>query len=1116
MANTYEILMKIGGELDSSFSKSAVDAAKSLSGIKVDAGELKSTFEEDVSALTKRAKDIETAFRASASGMNDWSSTSEGLNTRISSLGEKLGVEKEQLGVLREEFVRLQSAEGNNTEALSRVASQMSYAERAIQGTQKDIDKYGAALKETESPMAALDERLSQMGQQIQLSTSKFDITAAAMGNWSEKSEGLRAKLASLSEVVVTQKERVAAMEDVYAQVAAKEGSTSAAAQELAIRLNEEKASLAAVQSDIQKYSADLSEAESKEKEQSSAIGKMKSSFSELGEKAKSTGGGITSMLSGLKGTIAGFAAGIVGSLSMDTIINSTDKAEQTTAQMEAVLKSTGGAAGMTEKQLNDLAMAQAKVTTYSAGTTKEAENMLLTFTNIKGNVFPQTTTAAEDMATAMHTDATSAALTLGKALNDPAQGLSKLTKQGVTFTDSQKKQIDAMEKSGNVAGAQTLMLQELEKEFGGSAKAAGSTLSGQTQIMENNLKSTGVQIATSLMPIAQTVLPMIIDGAQNLAKAIASHKAEIVGAVQGAEKIIKGVFDTVSKIMQKVGPLINPIITDIEKIASRLLPNMSNSMGGLGSKIAGVVAGALTTFKGILDWMASHGEAVRTIVTGLAIGFAAIKIGGGVVKGINGISQAVGKAKDAAGHLKGAFDKIKGAAGAFKAVGSGIASIGSKFGGAIQGAGKLAGSLGKAALGFIKMGAEAAASGAKLAIQKGAELAVAAAEKVAAAVQWLLNAAMDANPIGIIIVLIAAAVAAIVILWNKNAAFRDFIIAAFGVIKNFLLGVWNEIKAAFSVVGDFFAAVFQAAVSGIQAAWNGITGFFRGIWNGIVAVFSAVAGWFSDAFQAAWNGIVTVWNVVTGFFRGIWNGIVGVFNGVDGWFGNIFSGAVNAVQSAWSGITGFFSGIKNGIGGAFSGIGDTIKGAFTAGIDFIKNLPGQMLQWGSDMINGLVSGIKNGIGAITGAVSNIANTIKSFLHFSVPDTGPLKDADTYGPDFIDLIGTGITKNAGKLKGAAKTAATAIANGFNPKLPESNGGGGPTGRTPAPGGFPSIPSGSGAPAGTQPVQVQYAPQIIIKGNASKEDMEKVLDDDRTKFDRLMKEWLHGKRRVSPA
>src|SRR5260221_6088269 len=106
----------------------------------------------------------------------------------------------------------------------------------------------------------------------------------------------------------------------------------------------------------------------------------------------------------------------------------------------------------------------------------RSGENMLLTFTNIKGKAFDQASTAALDMATAMNNGAkpsaeqlSKTAIMLGKALNDPITGMGALHKVGVTLDDQQKKQIKTMMAAGDTAGAQGVILKELAKEFGGS-----------------------------------------------------------------------------------------------------------------------------------------------------------------------------------------------------------------------------------------------------------------------------------------------------------------------------------------------------------------------------------------------------------------------------------------------------------------------------------------------------------------------------------------------------------------------------------------------------------------------------------------------------------------------
>lgn len=154
-------------------------------------------------------------------------------------------------------------------------------------------------------------------------------------------------------------------------------------------------------------------------------------------------------------------------------------------AQTEAVLKSTGGAAGVTASAIDDLSSSLETKSLIDAETIQNGANLMLTFTNVKnaagdGNdVFNQSIGTMTDMATALGTDTTSAATMLGKALNDPIAGVGALSRVGVTFTDQQKDQIKALVESGDTMGAQKVILGELSKEFGGSAAAAGATFPG-------------------------------------------------------------------------------------------------------------------------------------------------------------------------------------------------------------------------------------------------------------------------------------------------------------------------------------------------------------------------------------------------------------------------------------------------------------------------------------------------------------------------------------------------------------------------------------------------------------------------------------------------------------
>src|SRR5260221_1755226 len=171
------------------------------------------------------------------------------------------------------------------------------------------------------------------------------------------------------------------------------------------------------------------------------------------------------------------------------------------------VLKSTHDASHMTAQAVLDLADKYSHLTKFSDDTVQSSENMLLTFTNIGKNVFPQATVATLDLAQKMGGDTKNAAIQLGKALNDPLTGITALTRVGVTFTQGQKDSIAAMMKHGDIASAQKVILAELSKEFGGTAVAAGKTFGGQLAIVGQRLDDVKQAIGDRLLPIATQFL---------------------------------------------------------------------------------------------------------------------------------------------------------------------------------------------------------------------------------------------------------------------------------------------------------------------------------------------------------------------------------------------------------------------------------------------------------------------------------------------------------------------------------------------------------------------------------------------------------------------------------
>jgi hypothetical protein len=181
------------------------------------------------------------------------------------------------------------------------------------------------------------------------------------------------------------------------------------------------------------------------------------------------------------------FAASSVAIATVGAVVlRNTIEAERVQAQLAAALKSTGGAAGLTQAQLNGMAGELQRVTTFGDEAINSAQALLLTFTKIGGDVFPKAIEAAANMATALGTDLQSATTQLGKALNDPIRGVTALGRAGVQFSADQKAMIASLVETGRTAEAQRLILAELETQFGGSAVAARDTLGGALEGLRN------------------------------------------------------------------------------------------------------------------------------------------------------------------------------------------------------------------------------------------------------------------------------------------------------------------------------------------------------------------------------------------------------------------------------------------------------------------------------------------------------------------------------------------------------------------------------------------------------------------------------------------------------
>jgi len=237
---------------------------------------------------------------------------------------------------------------------------------------------------------------------------------------------------------------------------------------------------------------------------------------------------------SAIGGALSGISVGLVFS----KFITETVNAQNEQAQLAAVVKSTGQAAGYSVKQLNDMADAMEKATAFSAGDINQAQTTLLAFTGIAGEQFPKALQAAADMASRTGMTVKSAAETIGRALDIPSEGLSSLSRQGFRFTDDQKRLAEQLEATGRTAEAQAIILKALEESYGGAAVAARDTLGGSFQALQNTI--------SSLLTGSDDGVQGLRNAVEGLNEALRSDAAEkTLNAIAVTAEIVAGVLAT-------------------------------------------------------------------------------------------------------------------------------------------------------------------------------------------------------------------------------------------------------------------------------------------------------------------------------------------------------------------------------------------------------------------------------------------------------------------------------------------------------------------------------------------------------------------------------------------
>lgn len=269
--------------------------------------------------------------------------------------------------------------------------------------------------------------------------------------------------------------------------------------------------------------------------------------------------------------------------------------------------------------------------------------------------------------------------------------------------------------------------------------------------------------------------------------------------------------------------------------------------------------------------------------------------------------------------------------------------------------------------------------------------------------------------PVMIVIGAITALVAAFVYFYNTNEEFR------------------NKVNAVIDAVKEKFSAFVEAAkvwldnlIAWISPVVESVKGYLTAIWDLVKTIAELIGnyitGWLEKHKTAIDMWISTIkmifqvgFDFIKGYFQSVWEIMRGIVTTVLNVMSNLIKAFTSVLKGDWQSAWDY---VKQATQAAVNGVSNTISNLKSIIGNTLSSIISSMRNWGADMIDSLVGGIKSKIASVGSAVAGVASTIKSYIHFSEPDVGPLSDFNTYMPDMIKGMVTGIENGIPQIQSA--------------------------------------------------------------------------------------------------
>lgn len=755
--------------------------------------------------------------------------------------------------------------------------------------------------------ISELKAGITQANREIKLLNAEFKEASAGMDDWNKSTDGISAKLKQLNGVLKTQKSVLSNYEQQLALVEEEQGANSKAAQDLRVKILNQKAAIKKTEAEIGDYNDRMGKAEKAQKKAAKSGKTVAEEFDNIDKEAEDASESVQGLSGGftvMRGTIANLLA----------------------SGIKNVISGIGNAIEETKEWRKEMSYLEANAKDAGYGI-----NYMNTLTKDVAAITGDAGAAVEGMSNIM-----AAGVTRTKDITDGLMGAAIKWKDTLKF-------------EGLADGLQeTLAVGEATGAFGEMLERSGISLEKWNKGLKEAAKN-GEEENYILQTMAEAGL-----------YDVKAAYEDANGAMIDAARAELDFTDNMSKLAEKA----EPIQTAVKQGFADIL---GAAVGLLDGVDFGAVAAAIQSG---FQWFIDNG--IPAIKTGV----------GWIIENVGGLISLIDWEAISAAIQTG-FDWL---------VNTGIPLIQTGWQWILDNKDALV-------AGFIAI---ATAVGTYMAYQTAINLmnggwkSLAIVQKTVTAGQWLLNAAMNANPIGIVIAAVAALVAAFIYLWNNCEGFRKF-----------WIDLWEKLKATAAAVAKWFSEKWAEISAWFSGMWTNFSAWASNAWRNIQATWALVKTWFNNRVIEPVKSIFTgLWDNLTGWASEAWSSVKRTFQNVGTWFGSKFSLAWSSIKGKFASWGEFWSGLWTNVKDKFSDIGSSIGSAIS---DTVKAGINGVLATIEGVING-------GIGLINKAI-DLANMLPGVNvgHIESVSLPRLAQGGYIGPNRPTAAIIGDNKHAGEI-----------------------------------------------------------------------------------------------------